>query len=652
MQSKISYFNKTIFKKNITHYWPIWFGYLLVCLFEIPFGIYVSSRDVFYYTGLTPEELIEERTRSFVGLANSVMSPVLVFVVALIVAMAMFSYLHNSKSANMIHSLPVRREELFFTNYISGLLFMAVPQTVATLIGVFVCAAVGITELQYLMIAFLYSLGNMVFFYSFAVFVGMLTGQLLALPVYYFILNFLEIMMEAIVKVVMSGICFGVDGMDQLSRLLVLSPIYFLTEKTGIRVSCLDDGGYGYEVMGGKYVLAYFLVSFVLLALSLFAYKKRKIESAGDMISICWLKPVFRWCVTVCGALIGGMIFGQIFQGTVSGSREFVIILVSAILIGAVSFFIAEMFLEKKFKVFKKKRFYELGIGSVMIVAAFLLLEFDAFGIESRTPDVSEVEMASLDYSSLLLTDEDDIQELIDIHKEIVSHKKEIEAYTADRTNDSYETSIVYKLKDGSKLCRYYNLPSAKEYLDDADSEMSRILALMGKPENMLKSQFGVYYNENVLQGGYLATFSWDGSMGAQENDITFDKDNAAIIYEAVKKDIEEGNFDDVLQFQHIGNGSFLNDEVYVNTVCLELYNKKGVRYPYSIMEQEEEDAYPYTGNYARYYSNEDYSYVTIGRKCKYTIAALKEVGVITDESDLVTYQEYDLYDQENNYTD
>lgn len=82
MQSKISYFNKTIFKKNITHYWPIWFGYLLVCLFEIPFGIYVSSRDVFYYTGLTPEELIEERTRSFVGLANSVMSPVLVFVVA------------------------------------------------------------------------------------------------------------------------------------------------------------------------------------------------------------------------------------------------------------------------------------------------------------------------------------------------------------------------------------------------------------------------------------------------------------------------------------------------------------------------------------------------------------------------------------------
>lgn len=165
-----------------------------------------------YYT--IEAERAVERTDSYVNLMNGVMSPILPFLVAVVVAMALFSYLYNAKSANMIHSLPVRREELFVTNYLSGLLFMAVPQVIATLLGVFVCAAVGITELQYLMLSLVYALGNMFFFYSMAVCVGMLTGQLLALPVCYMALNFVEIMLEGIGSVIVSFLCFGMSNSD------------------------------------------------------------------------------------------------------------------------------------------------------------------------------------------------------------------------------------------------------------------------------------------------------------------------------------------------------------------------------------------------------------------------------------------------------
>ena len=43
MKSKTSCFNKTIFLKNITHFWPIWLMILLWNVFIMPFMIYNDS---------------------------------------------------------------------------------------------------------------------------------------------------------------------------------------------------------------------------------------------------------------------------------------------------------------------------------------------------------------------------------------------------------------------------------------------------------------------------------------------------------------------------------------------------------------------------------------------------------------------------------
>jgi len=79
------------------------------------------------------------------------MNPWLLFIFAIVSGVAVFSYLYNSRSANMIHALPVRREELFVTNYLSGFLFMVVPQLVSFLLTVFVWFGNGITHLEYLL---------------------------------------------------------------------------------------------------------------------------------------------------------------------------------------------------------------------------------------------------------------------------------------------------------------------------------------------------------------------------------------------------------------------------------------------------------------------------------------------------------------------
>ena len=58
MKSKTSCFNKTIFKKNLTLYWPIWVAYLLYMVASVPVSLYqymqnyLSNPSVRQYSAL------------------------------------------------------------------------------------------------------------------------------------------------------------------------------------------------------------------------------------------------------------------------------------------------------------------------------------------------------------------------------------------------------------------------------------------------------------------------------------------------------------------------------------------------------------------------------------------------------------------------
>ncbi|MGN1175353.1 MAG: hypothetical protein ACI4S1_07840 [Roseburia sp.] len=634
MQSKISFFNKTIFKKNITHYWPLWLGYLIISLFEIPFAIYLSGRGMEYY-GYTGETLKAEQTYQYVNQMKTLIEPGVLFLAALLAAMIMLSYLYNSRSANMFHSLPLRREELFFTNYLSGLSFLLIPKLIATFLGVFVCAAVGITELQYLLIAFLYIAGMLTFFYSFAFVVGMLVGQLWAFPVCYLVLNFIEVIMEAVVRLLATSICFGMGYNWKLSKLSVLSPVVYLTNNATIEIDYLAEGTYQYSVSGAKSVLIYFLLSIPMVILALFIYKKKKMETVGDLVTIKTLKPVFRWIITICGALGGAVIFGQCFYDTASPTAEFIIVLIMTMVNAVVFFFVAQMFLEKKFKVFTKKRFLEVAAGAAVLAVALFALEFDVFGIEKKVPNPKDVEWVGLENSNSVLTEEDEIAIVTEIQSQIISEKKELENEMQKSRDSFYNFMICYKLKDGSRLERAYNIPINNERFKDETTELAQLVDLLAKPENYMRTLFGNNYKTTELRSGYLETYAVDEQGNVVENDLSFDAKNAERIYDAIRKDMEEGSFKKSIA-ANMCYSSELDKEIYANCISLDFYNEKGIVYPYSMMDDYN------NGVMARgYYNNNqqlDSAYITINEDCKHTIEALKQIGAIQDEEDLVTY--------------
>ena len=56
MKSKTSCFNRTIFKKNFTHFWPLWLLYQIYLLVVIPVRVWQKAASPYYYYGTGNED--------------------------------------------------------------------------------------------------------------------------------------------------------------------------------------------------------------------------------------------------------------------------------------------------------------------------------------------------------------------------------------------------------------------------------------------------------------------------------------------------------------------------------------------------------------------------------------------------------------------
>ena len=127
MRSATSYFNFTLLRKNFARFWPIWSLYGLFWLAVLPLNI--LSNRIHWDGGMArslPLNYLDGGPSAAVALTA---------LFGLLCAMAVFSYLYASRSVGMLHALPLRREGLFLTNYLSGLLFLLLPNLAVFLLA-------------------------------------------------------------------------------------------------------------------------------------------------------------------------------------------------------------------------------------------------------------------------------------------------------------------------------------------------------------------------------------------------------------------------------------------------------------------------------------------------------------------------------------
>lgn len=626
MRSKTSCFNVTIFRKNFTHFWPIWLIYLSYLTLILPVNIWLDATNKGFYENvphLTRQSYIMYDTLSIA------IAPQPVFLFAAAITVAVFSYLYTAKNANMIHSLPVNRFELFFTNYLSGLLFMIIPEIIVFVASVLVCLANEITSIQHLFVWLLYISGVTFFAVTMAVFVAMFTGQAFVMPIYYLILNYLYVGSLYIINLIMGLISYGISNSWNPGSSCVLSPLYYLGNNMRVRTIDGIDQIAGITFTGGKLVAGYAAVAVLLLAAAYWLYKNRKIETAGDFISIALLKPVFRWGVALMGGVLSSLFVTSILMSAHS-INIFASILVSIIVFGFICFFVAEMLLQKNFRVFRKKRILE-WLGFTVVAVLFIsLFKLDVFGIERRIPSQDEIEAAFVYMDYPIQVGEAQLSELLEIHHKVIEEKEEY--LKISKENEGYYyTTFRYYLKDGSVFERRYALPVTDEYVEDTGSPTARILEWERDPEKLKEQILGRNYKINNYYSGYIDLYTEDG----KSDTYVFNRDELDELIQAIILDIDAGDF----QQYHIYSLNQKDWNTYYNGISIS-YQSKGMGY----------DNWDYYASYNQYRNRirdrevdgNVGTYISFGPECVNVVNTLERLGIVNDIWHLYMGEEYD----------
>lgn len=469
MRSVTSCYNGPLFQKNMVRFWPIWSVYALIWAFVIPMQFFTTSSQF----GGSPEY----RQLQLMNLAGSLcesLQPGVMLSAAfgLAAAMAVFSYLCFGRSACMMHSLPMNRKTLFCTNYLSGLSFLLLPNLAIFGVTVMIEALYGCMNLEVLLTWLWVQSATGLFFFSFGAFCAMFTGNLLALPAFYVILNFLAVVVGNLMDSVLQEFYYGYWGSTLISHPILqwLTPVAMLLESCsttrleGPSVA-LPDGATAvvstYSIREPETVLIYAAVAVVLTLAALWVYQIRHVESAGDVVAIPLVRPLFKVGVAVCSGLCLGMASAAIL-GFQTDSAALMALIVLWTVMGAL---VAEMLLRKSFRVLDSwKSAALLGAATLLL---FTAVKLDWFGYENRVPDPGDVEkihMSSLFAGSpfddahyghgLEIDTEEQIRQFMALHQAIVDEK--------DRRNeipDSYFDNfyITYTLKNGQTLKRGYS---------------------------------------------------------------------------------------------------------------------------------------------------------------------------------------------------
>lgn len=622
MQSRISFFNGTIFKKNISHYWPLWLVFLVYLICQIPINIFlgVSSVD----TMSSSENILELKTDAYFNALADSLIPIVCFAAGVIAAMAVFHYIFYARSAHAFHSFPVRREELFFTAYFSGFLFYTAPLLLSFLMGACVCALKGITALEYLLLWFLLMEGMCFFFYNMTILVGMFTGQFFAVPLLTLILNYLYVGCRYVVFTIMGMISYGLSGFYSMRLVSFLSPLYFMIGKVNFTINWVGKKSV-YLVNGSKYVAIYAGLGLIGGIVAFFMYRKRKMECISDILSIHLVKPIFRW-VFAGGA---SMLFATVVCASLTvrdAHIQFLLVLLLVLAMGVICFFLAEMLIQRKVRIWSRRRFFECGLYTLFMAVFLISLECDVFGMERRVPKISEIEKAQLYlYYPFYGEEEADIEQICKFHRQIIDSKEEFEDYYAAGEQEKHVTGYVeiqYILKDGTPFVRNYEIPADEDYLKDKGSLVSEIREYACDMERYLKGNLCQNFEETEMKSVSLEVFDEELELET----IPIEEKDWGLLFEALKADVLEGNIltDPREDYENA------DDTVYWNSLGIELYCAKGVRDYWDEIYTDGVKTQNIT------------SYLSFNRDCSHILEILEKLNLVNEtDRRLMTGKEY-----------
>lgn len=548
MPRKTSFFNGTLLRSDLRHYWPAGFLYVLVWLMVLPIPLLQTGFDYVHSWPDRPELLAVELHNIYYSAMTG--SMVLAVLSGIVIPMAVYAYLMAPRSVGMMHALPVKRTTQYISHFAAGFGLLTGGNVLIFLLSVLAqlpyggpdWAAAGL----WLLVTELLEL----FFLALGTLCAMATGWLLAIPVLYGAVNFIAVLLCMVVQFLQRLFYFGFESTTYPGFVEWLTPIVTLSDAV-----CSYQGDWvtrdGREVYlralpdGAVTVLAvYAAAGLVILALGWLLYRKRPSEAAGDAIAFRWLRPIVRWIAGLCGGLGLGVFLSTIVLGGFGSG--IVKLILCQIFMGLLCFFAVQMLLQKTFRVFRRS--WKEAAALVLALAALTLaIRADIFGVQQRVPDPSRVENVTLriTYYDGGYCDTDDpaiIEMATELHRAILNQGEN----APENGAGWIEIRVFYDLKNGDSVRRDYSIIGVK------GSEVYRLSNQLLNMPQFRSGAMGLGWLKTTgldnIRGGYIR----DGYTDA-ETGLT--REQAVELCRLAQQDAADSSDTDVLDAMMSNNG-------------------------------------------------------------------------------------------------
>ena len=576
MRSRTSCFNKTVFRKNLIRFSPVW-GVYTLCLVVGILILYSNGGTVKnFHFAYHMTQLVE-----IMAVVNLFYAP--------IVAQLLFGDLYNSRMCNMLHAFPLRREHWFLTNVLSGLAFSLMPTAVMAVLS-FPLLAGSLFEGAVTLSWWIFLASNLQFacFFGMAVFCVMVVGNRFTMLAAYGLLNAGAGIAWWLIDTVYTPMLYGVYTPEQLMN--NLTPMYHMVRNSYIQTSGnLYDLRelFGEDLKGAVatfaiteewyrlWILAGAGAVFSLLGLVL--YRIRNLECAGSAVAFPILRPVFQ---VLCAVFVAAAAQFFLYNFIGMQQRNFLILTVGLV----TGWFIGKMLTEHTTRVFYLKNWYGLAALAAVFAVSLWMTHVDILGVETRLPNVEKIRNVS--FNGVVYTEREDIENFLRLQADALEHRAEepgtyvlvdgqwigcfgenYEKYVEEAAEGQYiytavdSKNLTYEMENGKLIKRHYNIWVNTDYVE---SEAGRIaedyMTRWDAVNNRTITIKGVEYNrlDLVLQGVTGIHVDFVDTID-QEKQKELAKDVDSLIA-ALKADCAEGN---MAQNPLYHTGSFRIEDEY-----------------------------------------------------------------------------------------
>ena len=474
---------------------------------------------------------------SYIGINNPFFG-IIFIVLSLVMAMSGFSYLYSKKKVDLYHSLPVKREVLYFIKLINGILIVVIPFIICGIVASLL--AIANTGKISVLIAAIWAIAEwtllFILSYFLTVFSIMLTGNMLIgiLACGFFSFYF------PLISLVLKGY--------QSTFFDTYYTSGFIIENVLPNMSSFMLMFNIFELKWLTRIIIVILASIVFLFINLFLYKKRASEAAGKSVSFNVIKLPIKSMMVIFMSILMYLLGYEVMNDSIGWG------LFGLIVSGVITHCVMEIIYNQDFKkIFAKKiELLVLIIISIFIAAAF---QFDIFGYDSYIPSASQIKSTAVisnllesnseqyynkveisdgyyndsfvdvDYASDSKIEADLIKKMDIQNKDAVLElaRQGIEAakYDLELYGNFDKVLISYKLKNGRTVGRVYYVD-----LDQSTSGLSSVYAdesykkssypiLSENPENIVSVDFNgimdndthIVFHDDELKKKFVETY-------------------------------------------------------------------------------------------------------------------------------------------------